>query len=75
MWVKENTVLNLSCEASGHPRPSISWSVDGTVSPPHAPHAPHAPLPQALLPGPDLAPELRLLPYRPMNKTKIRRAS
>lgn len=33
MWVKENTVLNLSCEASGHPRPSISWSVDGTVSP------------------------------------------
>ncbi|XP_043435546.1 cell surface glycoprotein MUC18 isoform X1 [Prionailurus bengalensis] len=31
MWVKENTVLNLSCEASGHPRPSISWSVDGTA--------------------------------------------
>ncbi|XP_029812902.1 cell surface glycoprotein MUC18 isoform X1 [Suricata suricatta] len=29
MWVKENTVLNLSCEASGHPRPSISWSVAG----------------------------------------------
>ncbi|XP_077633917.1 cell surface glycoprotein MUC18, partial [Crocuta crocuta] len=31
MWVKENTVLNLSCEASGHPRPSISWSVGGTA--------------------------------------------
>ncbi|XP_060460999.2 cell surface glycoprotein MUC18 isoform X2 [Panthera onca] len=31
MWVKENTVLNLSCEVSGHPRPSISWSVDGTA--------------------------------------------
>ncbi|XP_057551985.1 cell surface glycoprotein MUC18 isoform X2 [Hippopotamus amphibius kiboko] len=32
MWVKENAVLNLSCEASGHPRPSIIWSVDGTAS-------------------------------------------
>ncbi|XP_068412397.1 cell surface glycoprotein MUC18 isoform X2 [Eschrichtius robustus] len=32
MWVKENSVLNLSCEASGHPRPSIVWSVDGTAS-------------------------------------------
>ena len=32
MWVRENAVLNLSCEASGHPRPTISWSVEGTVS-------------------------------------------
>ncbi|XP_023500758.2 cell surface glycoprotein MUC18 isoform X3 [Equus caballus] len=32
VWVKENTVLNLSCEASGHPRPTISWNVDGTAS-------------------------------------------
>nr|CAI9691793.1 unnamed protein product [Rangifer tarandus platyrhynchus] len=32
MWVKENSVLNLSCEASGHPRPSIVWSVHGTAS-------------------------------------------
>ncbi|KAF5921251.1 hypothetical protein HPG69_018651 [Diceros bicornis minor] len=32
MWVKENTVLNLSCEASGHPRPTISWNVDGVAS-------------------------------------------
>nr|XP_030695036.1 cell surface glycoprotein MUC18 isoform X2 [Globicephala melas] len=32
MWVKENSVLNLSCEASGHPRPSVVWSVDGTAS-------------------------------------------
>uniref|UniRef100_A0A8D1S7X7 Cell surface glycoprotein MUC18 n=1 Tax=Sus scrofa TaxID=9823 RepID=A0A8D1S7X7_PIG len=30
--VKENTMLNLSCEASGHPRPSIIWNVDGTAS-------------------------------------------
>uniref|UniRef100_A0A8C7EJM1 Melanoma cell adhesion molecule n=1 Tax=Neovison vison TaxID=452646 RepID=A0A8C7EJM1_NEOVI len=29
MWVQENAVLNLSCEASGHPRPTISWSVEG----------------------------------------------
>ncbi|XP_064433414.1 cell surface glycoprotein MUC18 isoform X2 [Mirounga angustirostris] len=29
--VRENEVLNLSCEASGHPRPSISWSVAGTA--------------------------------------------
>ncbi|XP_059959683.1 cell surface glycoprotein MUC18 isoform X2 [Mesoplodon densirostris] len=32
MWVKENSVLNLSCEASGHPRPSIVWSVNGMAS-------------------------------------------
>ncbi|XP_060035894.1 cell surface glycoprotein MUC18 isoform X1 [Erinaceus europaeus] len=32
LWVKENLVLNLSCEASGHPRPTISWNVNGTVS-------------------------------------------
>ncbi|TEA29473.1 hypothetical protein DBR06_SOUSAS510026 [Sousa chinensis] len=32
MWVKENSMLNLSCEASGHPRPSVVWSVDGTAS-------------------------------------------
>ncbi|XP_032724608.1 cell surface glycoprotein MUC18 isoform X2 [Lontra canadensis] len=31
MWVQENAVLNLSCEASGHPRPTISWSVEGTA--------------------------------------------
>lgn len=29
---KENSVLNLSCEASGHPRPTISWNVNGTAS-------------------------------------------
>ncbi|MXQ81493.1 hypothetical protein E5288_WYG005937 [Bos mutus] len=32
MWVKENSVLNLSCEASGHPRPSIVWSIQGTAN-------------------------------------------
>jgi hypothetical protein len=32
--VKENAALNLSCEASGHPRPTISWNVNGTVSGP-----------------------------------------
>ncbi|XP_036775924.2 cell surface glycoprotein MUC18 isoform X2 [Manis pentadactyla] len=32
MWVKENGVLNLSCEASGHPQPAISWNVAGTAS-------------------------------------------
>ncbi|XP_032328483.1 cell surface glycoprotein MUC18 isoform X1 [Camelus ferus] len=32
MWVKENSLLNLSCEASGHPRPSIAWSIEGTAS-------------------------------------------
>ncbi|XP_019571900.2 cell surface glycoprotein MUC18 isoform X1 [Rhinolophus sinicus] len=32
MWVQKNTVLNLSCEASGHPRPTISWNVKGMAS-------------------------------------------
>ena len=32
MQVQENTMLNLSCEASGLPRPSISWNVGGMVS-------------------------------------------
>ncbi|XP_015994862.2 cell surface glycoprotein MUC18 isoform X1 [Rousettus aegyptiacus] len=32
MWVQENVVLNLSCEASGHPRPTISWNVEGLTS-------------------------------------------
>uniref|UniRef100_A0A8C9Q944 Melanoma cell adhesion molecule n=1 Tax=Spermophilus dauricus TaxID=99837 RepID=A0A8C9Q944_SPEDA len=32
VWVKENTMLNLSCEASGHPRPTISWNINGTAS-------------------------------------------
>ncbi|XP_007934624.1 cell surface glycoprotein MUC18 [Orycteropus afer afer] len=31
LWVKENEVTSLSCEASGHPRPTISWNVNGTV--------------------------------------------
>ncbi|XP_007494718.1 cell surface glycoprotein MUC18 isoform X3 [Monodelphis domestica] len=31
MWVKENEVVNLTCEISGKPRPTISWSVNGTV--------------------------------------------
>ncbi|XP_014444760.1 cell surface glycoprotein MUC18 isoform X1 [Tupaia chinensis] len=30
--VEENAVFNLSCEASGHPRPTISWNVNGTAS-------------------------------------------
>ncbi|XP_062950341.1 cell surface glycoprotein MUC18 [Cynocephalus volans] len=32
VWVKENTLVNLSCEASGYPRPTISWNVNGTAS-------------------------------------------
>ncbi|XP_037003244.2 LOW QUALITY PROTEIN: cell surface glycoprotein MUC18 [Artibeus jamaicensis] len=32
MQVQENTMLNLSCEASGHPRPSISWNVGGMAN-------------------------------------------
>lgn len=32
VWVQENAVLNLSCEASGHPQPTISWNVSGSVS-------------------------------------------
>ncbi|XP_004385683.1 cell surface glycoprotein MUC18 [Trichechus manatus latirostris] len=31
LWVKENEVTSLSCEASGHPRPTISWNVNGTA--------------------------------------------
>ncbi|XP_006834054.1 PREDICTED: cell surface glycoprotein MUC18 [Chrysochloris asiatica] len=31
LWVKENEVTSLSCEALGHPRPTISWNVNGTV--------------------------------------------
>ncbi|XP_012585068.1 PREDICTED: cell surface glycoprotein MUC18 isoform X2 [Condylura cristata] len=32
VWVKENTMLNLTCEATGHPLPTISWNVSGTTS-------------------------------------------
>ncbi|XP_048199944.1 cell surface glycoprotein MUC18 [Perognathus longimembris pacificus] len=32
VWVKENATLNLSCEASGHPQPTVSWSANGTAS-------------------------------------------
>ncbi|KFO31048.1 Cell surface glycoprotein MUC18 [Fukomys damarensis] len=32
VWVKEDTMQNLSCEASGYPRPTISWNVNGTAS-------------------------------------------
>ncbi|XP_023576928.1 cell surface glycoprotein MUC18 isoform X2 [Octodon degus] len=32
VWVREDTVQNLSCEASGHPQPTISWNVNGTVA-------------------------------------------
>ncbi|XP_037361337.1 cell surface glycoprotein MUC18 isoform X2 [Talpa occidentalis] len=32
VWVKENTMLNLSCEATGHPQPTITWNVNGTTS-------------------------------------------
>ncbi|XP_075402825.1 cell surface glycoprotein MUC18 isoform X1 [Tenrec ecaudatus] len=31
VWVRENEVVSLSCEALGHPRPTISWNVNGTV--------------------------------------------
>lgn len=31
VWVQENAMLNLSCEASGHPQPTISWNVNGSV--------------------------------------------
>ena len=58
MWVKENSVLNLSCEASGHPRPSIVWSVHGTVSGARQPPRRwDIPL-QVLLPPPDTLPPL-----------------
>ncbi|XP_004456320.1 cell surface glycoprotein MUC18 [Dasypus novemcinctus] len=29
--VKENEVVSLSCEASGYPRPNISWSINSTA--------------------------------------------
>ncbi|XP_021515066.1 cell surface glycoprotein MUC18 isoform X3 [Meriones unguiculatus] len=32
VWVQENAVLNLSCEASGHPQPTISWNVNGSAT-------------------------------------------
>ncbi|XP_036600318.1 cell surface glycoprotein MUC18 isoform X2 [Trichosurus vulpecula] len=31
MWVRENEMVNLTCEVSGQPRPTISWSVNGTI--------------------------------------------
>ncbi|XP_074071358.1 cell surface glycoprotein MUC18 isoform X3 [Macrotis lagotis] len=31
MWVRENEMVNLTCEVSGQPRPTIFWSVNGTV--------------------------------------------
>ncbi|XP_057624521.1 cell surface glycoprotein MUC18 isoform X1 [Chionomys nivalis] len=32
VWVQENAALNLSCEASGHPRPTISWNVNASAT-------------------------------------------
>ncbi|XP_076432199.1 cell surface glycoprotein MUC18 isoform X3 [Peromyscus maniculatus bairdii] len=32
VWAHENAALNLSCEASGHPQPTISWSVNGSAT-------------------------------------------
>ncbi|XP_052044543.1 cell surface glycoprotein MUC18 isoform X1 [Apodemus sylvaticus] len=32
VWVLENAVLNLFCEASGHPLPNISWNVNGSAT-------------------------------------------
>ncbi|XP_066227835.1 cell surface glycoprotein MUC18 isoform X1 [Saccopteryx leptura] len=32
VWVQENTMVNLTCEASGYPRPTISWSIGGMAS-------------------------------------------
>lgn len=32
VWVRQNALLNLSCEASGRPRPTISWNIAGAVS-------------------------------------------
>ena len=77
MWVKENSVLNLSCEASGHPLPSIVCSIQGPVSG-------HTAASQLL--GRPLAgsaatarhpptPEPRRLPCRQMSKTRSRRVS
>ena len=58
MWVKENSVLNLSCEASGHPRPSIVWSIQGTVSGHTAASQLLGRPLRALLPPPDTLPPL-----------------
>lgn len=68
MWVRENAVLNLSCEASGHPRPTISWSVEGTVSRPPRPALGNPCPGPAALTG-------HLCPRRHRNKTRIPRAS
>lgn len=77
MWVKENSVLNLSCEASGHPRPSIVWSVHGTVSGCTATsQAPGHPLAgSAATTRHPPTPEPRLLPCRQVSKTRSRRVS
>lgn len=32
VWVKENETVNLTCEASGHPQPRVSWNVSGMES-------------------------------------------
>ncbi|XP_066102881.1 cell surface glycoprotein MUC18 isoform X3 [Saccopteryx bilineata] len=32
VWVQENTMVNLTCEAAGYPRPTISWSIGGVAS-------------------------------------------
>lgn len=32
MWAQENAMLNLSCEASGHPQPTISWNINGSAT-------------------------------------------
>lgn len=58
--VRENALLNLSCEASGHPRPAVSWSVGGKVSG----SRPARPDPAARCPLPAEPP---LLPPRPAN--------
>uniref|UniRef100_A0A6I8NR12 Ig-like domain-containing protein n=1 Tax=Ornithorhynchus anatinus TaxID=9258 RepID=A0A6I8NR12_ORNAN len=53
--VHENELVNLTCEASGHPQPKLSWSTNGTVSgkpvslaladPSLSPRPPPAPVP------------------------------
>lgn len=32
VWAQENAMLNLSCEASGHPQPTISWNINGSAT-------------------------------------------
>ncbi|XP_051012232.1 cell surface glycoprotein MUC18 isoform X2 [Acomys russatus] len=32
VWVQENAALNLSCEASGDPQPTISWNVNASAT-------------------------------------------